>query len=89
MSHFDDNKYRVRDLLPGIKLGTQARTRFETIKGISAWLKCKQKVSHKMKFCQRNISSIHRQTLLKCAELWNELDRMEEDVKNRPPKKNI
>jgi len=56
---------------------------------MGACLKLGQNVSRKMKFCQRNISQTHRQTLLKCAELWIELDRLEEEVKNHPPKKNI
>jgi hypothetical protein len=89
MSHFEDNKYRIRDLLPGYKLKSKARTRLETIKSIAAWLKLNQGVSNQMKFCQRNISPTHRGTLLKCAQLWNDLDRMEEEVKNRLPKKSF
>jgi hypothetical protein len=89
MSHFDDNKYRVRLSSHGINLGTKARTRFETIKSIAGWLKLDGRVSSKIKFCQRNISPTHRKTLLGCAELWNELDRMEKEVKDRSPKKNI
>lgn len=90
MSHFDDNKYRIRDLLPGTKkLPTRARTRTETIKWIAEWIKLGQKVSHQMKFSQRNISLAHREKLLKCAELWNELDSMEKEVKQNPPRKII
>lgn len=93
MSHFEDDKYRFRILLPeslsGHKLKTEARTRLGTIKRIAGCLKRGMRVSNKIKFCQRDISSTHREKLLKCAVFWNDIQRMEEEVKNRSPKKNI
>jgi hypothetical protein len=90
MSHFEDNKYRFRKLSPtGHRLKTQSGTRIKTVKAIAIWLKMGQNVSKKMKFFQRNVTPIHRQKLLKCALLWNELDEVEKELKDRPPLKNI
>jgi hypothetical protein len=89
MSHFDDNKYRTRKLIDGKKLYTKALTRIETIKSIAEWARSGHTVSKQMKFCQRNISPDHRKALLECAELWNKLEKMEKEVKDRAPRKNI
>ena len=82
MSHFDTNKYRVR--YP--KLGSKAYPRKETIELIAQFQSLGCSVGKRKLFGQRRISAEHNLALMESARLWNVLDRMEKQVKDRPGK---
>jgi hypothetical protein len=52
MSHFDDNQYRVRPLLPGVTLTTKPLGRISAIRVMAEWLRLGNTISDEMKFAK-------------------------------------